>query len=535
MKNHNALFFINRLIKNFTRSSDKNYKAIIAFLIFLIGGFQTEVLSQPLAAGKDKFLGCCIRNTIRTNFTKYFNQVTPENSGKWESVEFSKDNYNWTSLDLAYNYAVANGFKYKHHTLVWGQQSPAWISSLSITEQRAQIEEWFRLVGQRYPLMNQVDVVNEPIHAPPDGQSNRVNFKAALGGDGATGWDWVITAFQLARQFMPVGTELLINEYNILHSNTATTNYLKIIDTLKVRGLVDAIGIQGHSFELKGNSPTVMQSNLNRLVATGLPVYITEFDFNDADDNNQLQGYRTYFPIFWDNPGVKGITLWGYMIYEIWQSYGFLIDERNAERPALQWLRNFILGPKIPAVVSPNLVVDQPRNPVLKWRVSPGAVSYKVQVSINSVFSSSVIDTIVADTTMQTKTLEANTRYYWRVSATNDKGTSDYSTVASFITGDKIVSVNDPDNLPDEYKLLQNYPNPFNPSTTISFRLPQRNYIRMELIDMLGKVVMNIAEGDFDAGTHNVKLNIPHLSSGVYFYKLNAGQFSQVKKLILMK
>ena len=528
MKNHNALFFINRLIKNFKRSSNKNYKAITALLIFLIGGFQTEVFSQPLATGKDKFLGCCVRNSVRTNFTKYFNQVTPENSGKWGSVEPSKDQYNWAMLDFAYNYAITNGFKYKHHTLVWGQQQPGWISSLSAQEQRAQVEEWIRLVGQRYPKMDMVDVVNEPFHAVP-------SYSSALGGAGTTGWDWVITSFQLARQYMPSGTELLINEYNILHSNTETTNYLKLIDTLKVRGLIDGIGIQGHSFELKGNSPTVLQSNLNRLVATGLPVYITEFDFNDADDNNQLQGFRTYFPIFWDNPGVKGITFWGYMIDEIWQSYAFLIDERNAERPALQWLRNFILGPKIPAVVSPNLVVDQPRNPILTWRASPGAVSYKVQVSINSVFSSTFIDTTVSDTTMQTKTLEANTRYYWRVSATNDKGTSDYSTVASFITGDKVVSVSDTDKLPDEYKLLQNYPNPFNPSTTISFRLPQRNYIRLELIDMLGKVVMNIAEGDFDAGTHNVKLNVPHLSSGVYFYKLNAGQFSQVKKLILMK
>lgn len=528
MKNHKAFFHFNKMIKNIWINSTRNKKVVTVLFILLISGIHTEIIAQPLAEGKDKFLGCCVRNTIRSNFSRYFNQVTPENSGKWESVEFTKDQYNWTALDMAYNYAVNNGFKYKHHTLVWGQQQPSWIASLSIEEQRSQVEEWIRLVGERYPKMDMVDVVNEPFHAVP-------SYFQALGGNGKTGWDWVITSFELARKYMAKGVKLILNEYSILQSNTETTRYLALIDTLKVRGLIDGIGIQGHSFELKGNSPTVLQSNLNRLVATGLPVYITEFDFNDADDNNQLQGYRTYFPIFWDNPGVKGITLWGYMIYEIWQTYAFLIDERNAERPAMQWLKNFILGPKIPSVVSPNLAVDQPRNPILIWRASPSASSYRVQVSLNSVFSSTVIDTTVADTTVQLKTLEPNTRYYWRVNASSDKGTSDYSTIASFITGDKVVSVNDFDNLPNDYELLQNYPNPFNPSTTISFKLPQKSFVRLQLFDMLGKVVMNIAEGEYEAGKHNVELNVPHLSSGIYFYKINAGQFSQVKKLILMK
>ncbi|MEW6507136.1 MAG: endo-1,4-beta-xylanase [Bacteroidota bacterium] len=534
MKKNNAVFYSRKLIKNILLLKYRN-RIIIALLFFVLSIFQSEILSQPLAEGKDKFLGSCVRNTIRANFSKYFNQVTPENSGKWESVEYSKDQYNWTALDMAYNYAVNNGFKYKHHTLVWGQQQPSWINSLSTSEQRAQIEEWFKLVGERYPKMNQVDVVNEPIHAPPDGLSGRANYKEALGGNGSTGWDWIITSFQLARKYLPGSVELILNEYNILHSNTNTTLYLRIIDSLKVRGLIDGIGVQGHYFELRGYQPSVLQSNLNRLVETGLPVYITELDIDEADDTAQLNSYRTYFPIFWDNPGVKGITLWGYMIYEVWKPYAFLIDERNAERPALQWLRNFILGPKIPTVVSPNLVIDQPRNPILIWRTSPSAVSYKVQVSINSVFSSTLIDTSVADTTVQLKTLEANTRYFWRVSATNAKGTSDYSTVASFITGDKIVSVNEFDNLPNEYKLLQNYPNPFNPSTTISFKLPQKNFIRLQLIDLLGKIVMNISEGEYEAGTHNIKLNVPHLSSGIYFYQLTAGNFAQVKKLILLK
>ncbi len=61
------------------------------------------------------------------------------------------------------------------------------------------------MVGQRYPEIDMIDVVNEPLngHNPPDGGSGRANYKNALGGNGATGWDWVIRAFTLARQYLP--------------------------------------------------------------------------------------------------------------------------------------------------------------------------------------------------------------------------------------------------------------------------------------------------------------------------------------------
>lgn len=68
------------------------------------------------------------------------------------------------------------------------------------------MEKWIRLVGERYPDMDFVDVVNEPFNAPPP-------YKNALGGSGTTGGDWVITAFQWARQYCPSRTKLLLNEY----------------------------------------------------------------------------------------------------------------------------------------------------------------------------------------------------------------------------------------------------------------------------------------------------------------------------------
>lgn len=449
--------------------------------IFVCLFFSTLQLLAQLANVKSKFVGNCIGSIIRSNYANYWNQVTPGNAGKWGSVEGNQDQYNWTPLDNIYNYATSKNFLYKHHTLIWGNQQPSWITSLDSANQRAQIEEWIRLVGERYPSMNFVDVVNEPFNAPPDGNNGRANYKKALGGNGVTGWDWVITAFQWARQYCVPGVKLLLNEYNVLQDNSVTDRYIRLIDTLKVRGLIDGIGVQGHYFEFKSfvGAPSTysyavstLKYNLDRLAATGLPIYITEFDINEADDSIQLQNYKTYFPLFWEHPGVKGITLWGYVQYDIWKENAYLMTDRYVERPALQWLRTYLVSPLRPALVSPNGTTGEARNPLLKWHSSVSATSYHIQVSTNSALTSAIIvDTTVADTLLQLKPLAASTRFFWRVSATNEHGTGEYSTTANFITGDQVVSVKEFEGIPTEFKLFQNYPNPFNPETVISYQL----------------------------------------------------------------
>jgi hypothetical protein len=88
---------------------------------------------------------------------------------------------------------------------------------------------------------------------------------------------------------------------------------------------------------------------------------------------------------------------------------------------------------------------------------------------------------------------------------------------------------------PLRFELSQNYPNPFNPTTTIEFSLPARSNVHLVLVDMLGRIVREIATGEYAAGTHRVTLDASGLASGVYFYKLQANSFIDVKKLILMK
>lgn len=89
--------------------------------------------------------------------------------------------------------------------------------------------------------------------------------------------------------------------------------------------------------------------------------------------------------------------------------------------------------------------------------------------------------------------------------------------------------------IPTEYMLEQNYPNPFNPSTTISFRLPEQSQVVLKIYDALGREVTTLVNDEMKAGSYNVQWTATDFASGIYFYRLSAGKFSQTKKLMLLK
>ncbi len=90
-------------------------------------------------------------------------------------------------------------------------------------------------------------------------------------------------------------------------------------------------------------------------------------------------------------------------------------------------------------------------------------------------------------------------------------------------------------NLPYKCSLLQNYPNPFNPSTTFSFSLASKSFVSLKVFDMLGREVAIIISEDMSAGSYTREWNATNISSGVYFYRLQAGLFTETKKLILLR
>lgn len=101
---------------------------------------------------------------------------------------------------------------------------------------------------------------------------------------------------------------------------------------------------------------------------------------------------------------------------------------------------------------------------------------------------------------------------------------------------EEVTSVSQPEIIvPEEYALMQNYPNPFNPTTTIEFNLPVNAFVKLVLYDILGKEIAVLINNEISAGSYNVKFDATGLPSGVYFYRLEAGDINITKKMTLMK
>jgi len=133
--------------------------------------------------------------------------------------------------------------------------------------------------------------------------------------------------------------------------------------------------------------------------------------------------------------------------------------------------------------------------------------------------------------------LIANTTYYYRVRAYANSTTdiphySSYSNEAN-ATVTSIEQISQP--IPDHYLLAHNFPNPFNPTTTIMYDLPKEGIVTIKIYDLLGIEVKTLVDEYKSAGSYSVEFNAGNLSSGTYFYRITTGDFTDVKKLILMR
>ncbi|MHB8931386.1 MAG: fibronectin type III domain-containing protein [Melioribacteraceae bacterium] len=198
----------------------------------------------------------------------------------------------------------------------------------------------------------------------------------------------------------------------------------------------------------------------------------------------------------------------------------------------------------VPLVISPNY--GQPINntsAVLTWKIpvpTESHLKYDLQYSKNADFSNAQTKTNIDEPVMQVAGLDQNSIYYWRVLSKNDNGSiSSYSATGTFKTSGA-TSVEGQETIPTAFELSQNYPNPFNPTTRITYALPQNAYVTIKVYDMLGREVRTLVSSEMLAGSHSVEWrgedNVGgKVASGVYIYRITAGNFISTKKMLLLK
>ena len=114
------------------------------------------------------------------------------------------------------------------------------------------------------------------------------------------------------------------------------------------------------------------------------------------------------------------------------------------------------------------------------------------------------------------------------------------SDIGEFILSREVLGINDGLSVPETFTLHQNYPNPFNPVTTLQYKLPEDSFVDVTVYDMLGNVVNNLVHTSQSSGYKSIQWNATNsqgepVSAGVYLYKIQAGDFVDTKKMILLK
>ena len=196
----------------------------------------------------------------------------------------------------------------------------------------------------------------------------------------------------------------------------------------------------------------------------------------------------------------------------------------------------------VPILVSPpNNSNGQSTTPLLDWDTVSAATNYKIQVSVDSLFTSPAFDTsgvVLSQVIVPAGRLNNNTTYFWRVRGRNNGGEGPWSLIWRFTTSLTSITQTSTE-IPDVFKLYNNYPNPFNPVTKIKFDIPAVSGnsvpVKIAVYNLLGEEVTVLTDKQIQPGSYEVNFDASMHSTGVYFYRIQAGEFTDVKKMILIK
>jgi endo-1,4-beta-xylanase len=376
--------------------------AVVATILFFIAGCSEpeipvrDIGSVSIATKYAGYfpIGAAVGNwhlsNVRNILDFHFDRLVCENAMKWQALQPTQGNYNWTEADAVANYARARGIKLTGHTLIWHNQAPGWIfADLPVdlaarqTELRLRMKTHIDAVVARYDdVVDNWDVVNEAIN--DNGTWRQSNWFTSYGDEGYIYWAFRYTRDALEANGGPGYSQgkLYYNDYNMLSSNKINA-VLNMINWLKGAAIpdpanpitVDGVGEQAH-WNLTWPARGTIETAFTAFKAAGLKIKVSELDisiyaddystnpptyeaqkpFSAAIEAGQAARYGELFDIFRDfedaAPGsddITSITLWGVSDDKTWldtwpvtrNNYPLLFDDDHYRKPAYDAVVNF--------------------------------------------------------------------------------------------------------------------------------------------------------------------------------------------------
>ncbi len=386
--------------------------------------------------------------TYRNLAATEFNQVTPENVMKWESIEPSDDNYNFAAADGIVAFAQANGQRVHGHTLVWHSQTPGYVQGLSATAMRAEMQEHITALVGRYannPAVGSWDVVNEAIS--DSGGVLRSSFWLNTLGE-----SYIADAFRFARAADP-DADLCINDYSIEGMNAKSNRLFTLVQSLLQQNVpITCVGFQAHL--VINQIPSDFQANMARFANLGLKVRITELDIRiplPADSQElqvQASNYATVVNACRAVSACGGITTWGIDDGSSWlpnsccgggnEAAALLWDANYQQKPAYAAVNAALGGgsPQVPGTPGTPTASNVTASSLsLSWSASSGTVTnYQIERATGASSTSFSLVGTSTSPSFNDSGLAANTTYRYRVRATNSAGASGYSAITNVTT-----------------------------------------------------------------------------------------------------
>ncbi|MBW7872455.1 MAG: DUF4082 domain-containing protein [Ignavibacteria bacterium] len=220
--------------------------------------------------------------------------------------------------------------------------------------------------------------------------------------------------------------------------------------------------------------------------------------------------------------------------WEVNSSDGVVTSAWSPTASFVTWSGSWVVVPR-PGSPAQGVYISSSA-PTLTWYLPTAGnavTGYSVQIADNPNFINAVTKQ-TSETNLSILTASGQNTVYWRVSSMNANGDLSAYSSTSVFSNNSPNSVNDGE-IPTQFELNQNYPNPFNPSTTISFSVPKESFVTIKIYDVTGTLVKTLVSENKVVGNYKVTFDASALGSGVYFYRLEAGDVAITKKMMLLK